>query len=1152
MITGLRSIHWPIPAILLFVTVLCGCPGGGDTLKGLTPAEAGSGPMIVFDPTVKPVPELPFPNDLATVPDRTSPTGRRVNITLNAPTSMESDLRDHVNRLDGFGTFSPISLSFDEQIDLDALAERHLDNADPLDDAVYVIYMGPDPELVGTLVPLDMGRGNYPINLQLTDNYFRNDYRWMANNIIFESVEEDANCNGVLDEGEDTDFDGVLDHPNVADPASMNPACGGRETFVADDDLVTHYDFSTNTLLMRPVVPMRELSEYAVVVTKRLVGLDGGPVRSPFPYINHVSQTERLEPLEGVLQSSLGIGLDEVAFTWIFTTQSVTGGLDAIRRGLDGEGAFAYLQDDYPPDMSYLLDHGAPRIGLNEGEVVNTHVIKASQLWDVLSIVSIALVGNLVGDDDLFGIIGGFLGSYLDNVDYIILGKFVTPYFIDNDEGVFHLDYRTGEAEIGQEEVPFWLVVPKTKPEYGFEPPFPVIVYHHGYSGSKYEALGFAGRFARLGFATVGMEAAGHGPQSELADLENGLKALARDPWHPDWTFDDMIRGMFKEMICGDVDCDPGPLGNILVNTLYKIVHNLFDFMINKYSPDGTEPPDTTGLGLDEMALIFSETPFFSEGFTTGRAKDLTGDGIPDSGADYWTGDTPHTRDMVRQSVIDSIQLIRVLRGFDGTRRMAFDVDDDGSNELAGDFNADGVIEAGGPDAEYSMMGQSMGGLHTSIVAALDPFVTAAAPVSGGGGLLDIGVRTTQEGAVQAIFFEMFGPLIVGGYGRDLYLAKNVRFERYPLEEQLPFPVDRDAFYVAYDRLDGNLEFIEPIEEIPPPEVGDIVTVENLANGRSGRGGVLEFEFTYIDIYAEPPDEKTRPGVGFNVAIPADFGDMLTITIKDGETGEVKWTKTVPSKGQGYGYRRNTADMRRLLGLAQMILEPADPINYARNYFLEPFAGNPKKNIEIVHTLGDMKVPFYTGISLGRAAGLVDYTTPVLEYGGRTVNQLLIDHYVLEGLQRTDRFGDQDWACRHEYALCDVDDLAQGRDDCLDFGSEEPCGLDAAHLLETPPCMIPSFPGFYKRLRITLETATGVSALRFPNVSIYDKWADQEDRHGFFLSTPGKRFDVDLFMTNQIGEYFKTGGTCLVDDPCLADDSCDWQPHHNPCEVLGQ
>ena len=46
---------------------------------------------------------------------------------------------------------------------------------------------------------------------------------------------------------------------------------------------------------------------------------------------------------------------------------------------------------DYPPDMSYLLDHEAPRIGLSDGGVVNTHVIKASQLWDVLSIVSLRI-----------------------------------------------------------------------------------------------------------------------------------------------------------------------------------------------------------------------------------------------------------------------------------------------------------------------------------------------------------------------------------------------------------------------------------------------------------------------------------------------------------------------------------------------------------------------------------------------------------------------------------------------------------------------------------------------------------------------------------------------------------------------------------------
>ena len=57
-----------------------------------------------------------FPNDVGTRPDPKSPTGRRVNVSLEAPTAHERHLRRLVNNLDGFGTYAPIWLRFDGPI----------------------------------------------------------------------------------------------------------------------------------------------------------------------------------------------------------------------------------------------------------------------------------------------------------------------------------------------------------------------------------------------------------------------------------------------------------------------------------------------------------------------------------------------------------------------------------------------------------------------------------------------------------------------------------------------------------------------------------------------------------------------------------------------------------------------------------------------------------------------------------------------------------------------------------------------------------------------------------------------------------------------------------------------------------------------------
>src|SRR5205085_340875 len=60
----------------------------------------------------------------------------------------------------------------------------------------------------------------------------------------------------------------------------------------------------------------------------------------------------------------------------------------------------------------------------------------------------------------------------------------------------------------------------------------------------------------------------------------------------------------------------------------------------------------------------------FADAFFTGRARDLDNDGVGDSGGDFWTADTFHTRDVVRQSIVDYMQVIKLLRSFDGKNTM--------------------------------------------------------------------------------------------------------------------------------------------------------------------------------------------------------------------------------------------------------------------------------------------------------------------------------------------------------------------------------------------------------------------------------------------------------------------------------------------------
>src|SRR5438876_828888 len=77
---------------------LAGCLSG-QPIEGLAPARDTGGPRIVYDPTRKPLPEIPFPNDLGTRPDLGSPTGLRLNSSLVAPSQLEQRSRQLADQL---------------------------------------------------------------------------------------------------------------------------------------------------------------------------------------------------------------------------------------------------------------------------------------------------------------------------------------------------------------------------------------------------------------------------------------------------------------------------------------------------------------------------------------------------------------------------------------------------------------------------------------------------------------------------------------------------------------------------------------------------------------------------------------------------------------------------------------------------------------------------------------------------------------------------------------------------------------------------------------------------------------------------------------------------------------------------------------------
>lgn len=981
-----------LPVALL---ALLGSTGGclSESPTFLAPADEGPGPMVKFDVYHKPFPEIPLPNDFATRFDPSSPTLRRLNASILAgPTRWEQETRAELDRLSGWGTLAPITVSFDAPIEPEVIFDRHWrDNYDFSDDAVLVLNLTPDSPDFCEAVPLDMGQGNYPQVLP-EQQLFDADNRMQLQTAVFEEVEEDVNGNGVLDPGEDTDMDGVLDHPNTRDGTPGS-------------ELLEFYERETNTLIMKPVVPMREETTYAVVLTKRLVSPDGDPVRSPFAGIHHAGQKEALTPLAGCLDG-YGLALDDVAFTWSFTTQSISHDYLRIRDGLYGLGPLAHLAEEFPAELSSLDDVRDAAPG-----VTNTKIVPMTEFME--------LARDLLDYTGASGYEIDVLSATLEAVDFIVGGAIRSPQFFprEDDSGAFLPLYRQvwnlDEPPRG-EDVPFWMFVPKNR-----NGPAPVAVFIHGHGSTKFDALLFAGIFANYGIATMGIDAPSHGV--DLSQIELNI-----------------ILAFFQQ-----------------------------DRM----------------LGLGESLI-------------NGRALDWTGDGELNSGDDYWVAYVVHSRDMVRQTMVDMMQLVRVLRSFDGVNRWEFDPTGSGTPGLAGDFDGDGEVDVGG-DASLHAIGGSLGGITSAVLAGVEPQLETVVSIIPGGMLSEVGTRSTLGGVKNAMMLRALGPI---------------------------FYADGDAVMVRTNLGNTGSVALRVADDLPELTPEDTVV---LTNGQTAewRCGAVQPSGTFrvavscdagdpleLRIYHGPLPAREREGCEPDGEEPyyelTTFGQRVQYA---GETFQEGSALVAPT--DGFGLRRGTPDLRRFLGLSQIILDSADPMNWAPYWdgtrtMTYGTGETVQTNVLVIPSVGDTGVAVASGIGLARAAGLIPYDTDDPRYG-MPANQKLIDSYAVEGTYRLGRHVNS----VDEPVLMDVEHLASVVP--VDDGFDVP-------RLDPPLRLVSQDPddGIYRGFILPMLRPQG--------------------QHGFPRPDPTQAFDLGTYLLNIVSRYIASGGQEFSWDACQAISDCPW------------
>jgi hypothetical protein len=787
---------------------------------------------------------------------------------------------------------------------------------------------------------------------------------------------------------------------------------------------------------------LRERNEYAVVLTNRLVDEEGRAVESPFPWVHHVDQVNSVHRLEQVFEENPanvdfgGLSVEDIQFVWTFTTQTVTGEMVDVREGLYGRGPLAELADEYPPELRVDVAHGCQGGGTSCNLPDNRYLVQAhaTDEWPGL----IDLIEEYA--DDAFGLDPDEyepLSDTFDYSEYILQVRFESPNYLDNDgrsediDGDGRVDERdedingNGVLDPGEDtDVDGHLDVDEDLDNDhvldGEEGYFDLntAIGHHPHNSAEVTAMITVPRAdpARGIVPPYPVVFYGHGYTSSRIESLGFAGSLAK----------------FGFATIG-VEC---------------VHHGIeMDLALTELVRGTLSANNLTGL---------------AQGLIVDRSRDLNGDGRTDSGGDFWSAYVFHTRDMVRQSGIDHIRMIQILRAFDGELMSGLDYDGDGREDLAGDFNGDGEVDIGGPDNDYYIWGQSLGGIMAAFLLSLEPAITAAAPSAGGGGLGDVGIRSRQGGVKEAVILRMMGPILYtthasnyiellrcGGDGdcpqdegcvegycrcdadRDCVGGSEVGFRCGEAPEgwgdrtdvcarprETSCTVNQLSARFMIPDLNGTGDVEYACLDHDELQEGDTLVAENLANGERGCFVAWPQGLSRIHLASDLHDQ---------VRLTVYEGEVLTDTdtceVREGaevrrllDTWEVdaefqfdSWVAgdDLVTPAEGFGLNRDTPELRRFMGIAQTVLEPGDPANMAIRYFTDPIDFGPETgpgNVMVISTVGDMNVPVNTGVAIARAAGILELFEPEERLGNRTANQFLIDNEVVMGLERISTF----------------------------------------------------------------------------------------------------------------------------------------------------
>lgn len=253
------------------------------------------------------------------------------------------------------------------------------------------------------------------------------------------------------------------------------------------------WDAATTTLYARPERVLRQGSPHALVVTAGVRDGLGAPLRAA---------ADPRAPLDARLAKRLkALGLDEraVVASAVFTTQSVTAGLERMREQIDARPA---------PQVRFSLAPGNgrsvyARAGLESIAFTRQAATAGADRFAAPVTLNLAVVPPA-------------------EVRTIAVGAFDSASFLSGSRHIPRVPSSKAPAVQGEERVHVTIFLPEgAMPAAGW----PVVIFGHGF-GNDRNAISplVAGTFARRGFATAAINVVGHGggPDGTLIIKESG------------------------------------------------------------------------------------------------------------------------------------------------------------------------------------------------------------------------------------------------------------------------------------------------------------------------------------------------------------------------------------------------------------------------------------------------------------------------------------------------------------------------------------------------------------------------------------------------------------------------------------------------------